>query len=202
MLDRTGKIATSIGGVQVSFDGISAPLIYVSATQINCTVPHGIQRLVNPSVQVSYQGRTSSLFDLTYGAAAPALFTANGSGTGPAAAFKQDGSYSTPTNPAAKGSIVALFLTGVGETSPPGLTGTINGGAGNRPLTAQSVASVRVLIGGQPATVAFYGDAPGLVSGVMQLSVQIPSDLPSGNVPISVSVGGNSSPEGVTISVQ
>jgi uncharacterized protein (TIGR03437 family) len=61
---------------------------------------------------------------------------------------------------------------------------------------------VAVLIGGQPASVAFYGEAPGLVSGVMQLNVQIPANAASGNLPISVSVGGNSSQSGVTISVQ
>jgi uncharacterized protein (TIGR03437 family) len=202
MLDRTGKIAASIAGVQVLFGGTSAPLTYVSATQINCAVPYGIQGSVNPSVQVSYQGQTSSLFELTYAATAPALFTANGSGTGHAAAFKQDGSYSSPANPAAKGGILVLFLTGAGETSPAGVTGKITGAPATHPLTAQPVAPVRAWIGGQPAAVAFYGEAPGLVSGVMQLNVQIPSDVPSGNVPISVSVGGNSSPEGVTISVR
>jgi uncharacterized protein (TIGR03437 family) len=59
-----------------------------------------------------------------------------------------------------------------------------------------------VLIGGQPAFVAFYGEAPGLVSGVMQLNIQIPVNAPSGNLPIVASVGGNSSQSGVTVSVQ
>jgi uncharacterized protein (TIGR03437 family) len=70
------------------------------------------------------------------------------------------------------------------------------------PVTPHPVLPVRVLIGGQSASVASYGEAPGLASGVMQLAVQIPSNVPSGNLPISVSVGGNSSPAGVTISVQ
>jgi uncharacterized protein (TIGR03437 family) len=59
-----------------------------------------------------------------------------------------------------------------------------------------------VQIGGQPASVAFYGEAPGLISGVMQLNVQIPANAPSGNVPIFVSVGGTSTQSGVTVSVQ
>lgn len=50
--------------------------------------------------------------------------------------------------------------------------------------------------------VAFWGEAPSLVSGVMQLNVQIPSNVPSGSLPILVSVGNNSSANGVTVSVQ
>jgi uncharacterized protein (TIGR03437 family) len=61
---------------------------------------------------------------------------------------------------------------------------------------------VAVLIGLQPAFVAFYGEAPGLVSGVMQLNVQIPSNVPSGNLQITVFVGGNSSQSGVSVSVR
>jgi uncharacterized protein (TIGR03437 family) len=49
---------------------------------------------------------------------------------------------------------------------------------------------------------AFYGEAPGLVSCVMQLNVQIPANAPSGNLSLQVSVGGNASQNGVTISVQ
>ena len=57
-------------------------------------------------------------------------------------------------------------------------------------------------IGGQPAVVAFYGEAPGMVSGVMQLNVQIPANAASGKLPIAVTVGGNSSQSGVTMSVR
>ncbi len=216
-LDRTAKIATSLAGVQVWFDGIPAPLTYVSATQIHCVVPDGIAYLpsrdrngadpvkgvLSLHVKVSYQGKTSSLFELTPAATAPALFTANGSGTGPAAAVNQDESYNSPTNPAVRGSIVVLFLTGIGQALPHGMAGKVGEAAATRPLTRQPVAPVKVFVGDQPATtIGFDGEAPGLVSGVMQISVRIPSNVPSGNLPISVSVGGNSSQNGVTVSVK
>jgi uncharacterized protein (TIGR03437 family) len=35
----------------------------------------------------------------------------------------------------------------------------------------------------------------------MQLNVQIPSNVPPGEVPISITVGGNGSQSGVTVSV-
>jgi uncharacterized protein (TIGR03437 family) len=48
----------------------------------------------------------------------------------------------------------------------------------------------------------YDGEAPGLVAGMMQLNVQIPPNAPSGNLPITVSIGGNISQNGVTVSVQ
>jgi uncharacterized protein (TIGR03437 family) len=41
-----------------------------------------------------------------------------------------------------------------------------------------------------------------VISGVMRLNVQIPWNVASGNLPISVSVGGGSSANGVTVSVR
>ena len=201
-LDQTGKVATSLGGVQVLFNGTAAPLAYVSATEINCVVPYEIQGLVSPYVQVSYQGQTSSVFPLTSAPTSPALFTANGSGAGPAAAFNQDQSYNLPNTPAPKGGTVVLFMTGEGLTAPGGVTGKVTTASPNPPITQQPILPVAVFINGQQASIAFYGEAPGLVSGVMQLNVHIPTNIPSKNLPISVSVGGNSSQTGVTVSVQ
>ena len=182
--------------------GTPAPLTYVSATQINCVVRYEIQGLKSPFVQVSYQRQTSSVLQATSAPAVPALFTANGSGTGPAAAFNQDQTYNSPNNPGAKGSTVVLFMTGEGQTSPVGVTGKVTTVSLTPPLTPQPLPPVAVLINGQPATVAWYGEAPTLVSGVMQLNVQIPPNVPSGNLPLQVSVGGSLSQNGVTVSVQ
>ena len=62
---------------------------------------------------------------------------------------------------AAKGSTVVLFLTGEGQTSPPGVTGKVTTQSAVPPLTPQPILPVRVLIGGQTASIAFYGRAPG-----------------------------------------
>jgi uncharacterized protein (TIGR03437 family) len=201
-LNQNGSVSTLVGGVQLLFSGFPAPLTYVSSTQINAVVPYEIQGLLSPFAQVKYLGQTSNALSLTPTTTSPALFTSNGSGTGPGAILNQDNSYNGPTNPAAKGSYVVLFLTGEGQTSPLGVTGKVTTVSATPPLTPQPLLLVAVLIGGQPATVAFDGEAPGDVSGVMQINVQIPANAASGNLPISVSVGGNSSQNGVTISVQ
>jgi uncharacterized protein (TIGR03437 family) len=201
-LDQTRNVATSLGGVQVSFNGKSAPLTYVSAIQINCVVPREIRGLADLHVKVSYQGQTSNVFLLASATTVPALFTADGTGMGSAAAINQDLSYNSPNNPASNGSMVVLFMTGEGLTTSSAVTGAVTSVPAALSPTTQLLLPVAVFINGAAATTILYGEAPGVVSGVMQLKVQIPLTVPSGNLPISVSVGGSSSPKGVTVSVK
>ena len=121
--------------------------------------------------------------------------------TGRAAVLNQDQSYNTPNNPASKGSYIVLYMTGEGQTAPAGVTGRVTTVSATPPLTSQPLLPVAVIIGGQPASVAFYGEAPGFISGVMQLNVQIPANVPAGDLPILVSVGDSNSQKGLTVSV-
>jgi uncharacterized protein (TIGR03437 family) len=104
---------------------------------------------------------------------------------------------------AAKNSFVTVYLTGEGATNAPAAT-NFDGriapidGTGlykpNLPVTAT--------IGGQTATVEYYGTAPGIVYGVMQVNLRIPANAASGNLPVVVSVGANNSQSSVTVAVQ
>ena len=69
-------------------------------------------------------------------------------------------------------------------------------------MTPAPLLAVAVTINGQPAQYTYAGEAPGLVAGMMQLNVQIPANAPSGALPIVVSIGGNPSQNGVTVSVE
>ena len=156
-LDRAGDIATSLEGVEVPFDGTPAPLTHVSATRITCVVPYEVHGKRSTDIRVSYQGLTSGPFSLSSVAVNPALFTANGSGA--VAAVNQDGTYNSLANPAARGSTIVIFVTGEGQTSPPGVTRRVT------VVSPRAVAPVSVFIGGQSASVASYGETPGLISG-------------------------------------
>ena len=89
-LDSNGNVTTTLGGVQVLFNGIAAPLTYVSSTQINAIVPYGIAGLFAPYAQVKYLGQSSNAYNLTTSSTAPAIFSQNGSGTGPGAILNQN----------------------------------------------------------------------------------------------------------------
>ena len=199
----TGKLATTIGGVEVLFNGTAAPMTYASSTQVSAVVPYEMAFVANPSVWINCMGQTSNAYQLSLASAAPGLFAQNSSGSGAGAILNQDNSLNGPAHPAAKGSIVQIYMTGEGQTSPQPVTGAITTLTLPPPqVTPAPVQPVQVWIAGQPALYTYAGEAPGMVAGVMQLNVQIPANAPSGALSILVSIGGNVSQSGITVSVQ
>jgi uncharacterized protein (TIGR03437 family) len=192
------SVTSSLGGVRVLFDGVAAPLTYVSDGQINAIVPFGLAGdVVMTKVQVEVQGVASSPVTEFLTSASPALFTAYG-GSGQAAALNQDNSANAIDNPAPIGSVLQLFITGAGQTNPPGVDGQL---AGSAPWIPQG--QVTATIGGVDALVQYAGSSSGLVAGVTQVNVVVPDGTPTGDaVPIIVTVGGNPSPSGVTVAIR
>ncbi|MGO9231132.1 MAG: IPT/TIG domain-containing protein, partial [Bryobacteraceae bacterium] len=200
-LDSTGKVSTSLGGVTVSFNGYPAPLTYVGAGQINAIVPYEVAGSSTATVQVSYDGSTSNQPSLPIAASAPALFTTN-YGTGPGAILNQDYSVNTQANPAAVGSVVQVYMTGEGLTTPAEATGEVTVATAAPPYTPTPQLPVSVTIGGQPAQLQWDGEAPDFVAGVLQVNVTIPATATSGANSIAVKIGANSSQSGVTVWVK
>lgn len=196
-LPPSNLFPTLVGDTSILFDGIPAPIYYSSAGQTSVFVPYAVAGRPNTQMVIVYQGRASSPITLPVAAAAPALFSANQTGTGPGAILNQDNSLNTAANPAAKGSIVILYGTGEGQTNPAGVDGRVAATIFPKPLL-----NVSVSIGGQAAEVAYAGAAPFLVAGVFQINVKIPEDAPSGAVPVVVRVGSFASQEGISVQVQ
>ena len=192
-LDQQGRIANTLSKVQVFFDGNPAPLIYVSARQVSAMVPYGVAGKSLTQIQVVYQGSTSDSFQKPIAASAPGVFTADSSGLGQVAMTNSDGSYNTSSNPAAPGSYVTFYLTGEGQTIPPGTDGNIAASTANVALL------VTIQIAGRTVPLLYAGSAPGNVNGFAQINAVIPADLPyGGNLPLVVQVGGASSQSGAT----
>jgi uncharacterized protein (TIGR03437 family) len=204
----TGKLATTIGGLRVLFNGIPAPMIYASSTQVSAVVPYEVASVANPSVWIDFAGQTSNAYQLSLATATPGLFAQNSSGSGPGAILNQDNSLNGPSHAAAKGSIIQMFMTGEGQTSPQGVTGKITSVSLPPPqVTPAPLLPIEIWIGNQPglrwpAVYTYAGEAPGMVAGVMQLNVQIPTGVPSGTLSILVYVGGSLSQSSITVSVQ
>lgn len=182
-LDENGFVSPTLAGVQVTFNGVAAPLIYVTATQVAAVAPYEIDGRAAAAVQVTVGGRASNTLTVPVAAAAPGIFTADASGTGPAAAFRT-------------GDVVSIYLTGEGQTTPAGVTGKVTA---TPPLPRQSVTAT---LDGQPVEVLFAGEAPGVVSGVMQVNLRVPPTARNGALPLAVSVGGTPAQTGVTLSVR
>jgi uncharacterized protein (TIGR03437 family) len=202
-LGADGKVMSALGGVSVTFSGYPAPLLYVSSTQINCVVPYETASTIGAiPVEVISGSQRSGLTPLPAVRSAPGVITLNGSGSGLGAILTASGAVNGPGNPASAGSTITFYVTGEGQTAPAGVTGAVTVVAKAPPITPQPLASLSVTIGGKPASVSFEGEAPGFVSGVMQVNAVVPAGLSPGNQPLLVSLGGIESQFSVTVYVQ
>ncbi len=191
---------TTLSNTQVLFDGVAAPIIAVANGQVNVMVPYGIAGRATTMVQVSYLGVSSGGIAYNVATTVPGIYTLNQAGTGQGAILDQNLSGNSSSNPAAKGSVIAIYMTGEGVTSPASTTGQLAPGDGtglNHP-----VQQVTATVGGVPATIQYAGSAPGLVYGVMQVNVLIPASVSSGAQPVVVTVGTTNSQTGVTVAIQ
>ncbi len=191
------SIANLVAGTRVLFDGLAAPLIYVSNSQVSAIVPYALDGQASTRMQVEYQGVLSSEVTLNVVPTNPAIFTIDSSGSGQGAILNQDTNVNSALNPAQKGSIVVLFATGEGQTTPGGSDGAL----ANKRLP-KPVAPVAVQIGGIDAKVLYAGAAPGLPAGVFQVNVQVPGGAPSGAVPVILRVGTASGRPDVTLAIR
>jgi uncharacterized protein (TIGR03437 family) len=194
-----GAFETSYDGYRVLFDGVAAPILYISDRQINVVTPYAVAGKFSTRVTVeNVTGRSEAIELRVSPDAAPGLFTLAGTGRGPAAALNEDGTVNGVDNAAAAGSVLVLYATGEGQTEPGGQDGRIIVTDLRRP-----VLPVEVIVGGMPAEVLYAGSAPGQVSGLMQVNVRLPADVPRGAaVPVVIRVGPAPSPEGVTVSIR
>jgi uncharacterized protein (TIGR03437 family) len=193
----------TLSGVQVTFNGYSGTLLYVSSTQINVTVPYEIAGSTSASIVVTYQGVPSSPITQQITEASLGLFTDNATGTGQAAVINQNYTYNTTTTPAPQGSYISVYATGGGQTTPASTDGEVTPTLGLLPLVLQQYVSAT--IGGKPAQVVFAGSAPGDVTGVIQLNIQVPTGVTGTALPLVVSISGPASTQsqsGATVSVQ
>jgi uncharacterized protein (TIGR03437 family) len=191
--DAAGRLPVVLGETQVFFDGAAAPLFMANAFQVTVQTPWEAAGRKSTVVQLVYRGVPSNKVELAVVDAAPGLLSVLG--TTQAAALNQDGSVNDAGAAAARGSVVSLFATGLGQTTPSSATGARSSSSGGM------VNAVTLKMANMPVEVLYAGPAPGLV-GVAQINARVPADLPvSGpvdRVSVTVSAAGSESRQGVT----
>jgi len=198
----TGKLGTTLAGAQVLFDGLPAPLIYVSGQQASAIVPFEIAGPGTTQVTVRYNGAQSAAFPLRIGPSSPGLFTNNQQGTGQGAIYNQDSTRNSSSNPASPGAVVVLYGTGAGQFSPAGITGQV---VTSSPPFPSIDSSVSVAIDGitvPGSSILYAGAVPGLVETLFQINVILPDNLSSGNRMVAVTIGGVTTQINVTVAVK
>ena len=155
-IDASGKIATQLAGTEILFDGIPAPILSAGPNRVDVVVPFGIATSGTTAISILSYGVQVGALNNDCAPAAPKLFTVDGSGYG-AAAWNQDGTPNSVTNPAHVGDIVTFYGTGVGIMIPAVADGAI-------PQSPQSITSSVITIGGSTAAVPYctsvYSETP------------------------------------------
>jgi uncharacterized protein (TIGR03437 family) len=191
-------LPTALGGVSVTLDGVPAPLFYVSASQINFQVPFEVAGKQLTKIVVTYLGSQSAAVSVPVLASQPSFFTVNSDGKTAIAFNKSDGKLNSADNPVLHGTYIEIYGTGVGVVSYPIATGLPSPA-----LPANFSGNYTFTVGGSAVAPAYFGGwTPGYV-GFAQWDVQIPDNVPTGAVPITVTdASGVSSPAGMTVFVK
>jgi uncharacterized protein (TIGR03437 family) len=176
-----GAFTSSLGGCQVLFDGVAAPLLYAGSGQINAVVPARVVPGSSTHIQIVTPAGTVDGPIPSVASSVPGIFL--DSKTGMAAALNQDGSINSASNPAKGGSIVSVFATGGANYFSDGALVPLAIYDAHVPVLAVS--------GLLSLEVEFAGDAPGLVAGVMQINFRVPDSQPLGTTfSFSLEIGG------------
>src|SRR5665213_13869 len=181
-----------LNGVQVTVNGVPAPIYYVSATQVSVVVPYSAAYTVKAgfpiaSFVLTNASGTSNAVTEFFNLTTPGVFTQNASGLGAASIFHATSkgfSYVTVANPAQPGETVVAYLSGLGATVPSVMEGTASSSS---PLANTSngfdISVNGTQVCGTETTSTpcpFVGLAPG-TADVYQVNIPIPSAATSGN---------------------
>ena len=147
---QSTPLPTILGDTSVTFNGVLAPLFFVSPGQINAQVPWNLSPgEVAVRIRRSFLEIPSQSFQLA--AISPGIFTANSSGTGLGAVLHADTFQPvTAASPTAPNRRIAVFMTGLGATNPPAVSGQ------PAPTPAPTtVSSLLANVAGIPAPIEF-----------------------------------------------
>jgi uncharacterized protein (TIGR03437 family) len=177
-------LPASLSGVSLSINGTPAPLWFVSPTQINFEMPVEVTPGTATAV-VTFGDTSTAPFSVTVPQAAPGIFTY---GANRAVAVNNPGQTLTDSsNPAPVGSVITVYLTGIGPVDQPVADNTLS--PASPPARATLPASAT--IGGQGAAIQFIGLTPGSIA-LAQANIVVPNLAP-GDYPVVITVGGAAS---------
>lgn len=173
--------------VSVQFNGgPPAPLFYVAGSQFGVEIPWELDGKSQTTVTVTVDGQTGEPQAVDLIAFAPGIFTDTVGGAGQGFIVDSSNQLLDASNPAAPGSTVVIYCTGLGAVTNRPATG-VRTPASPLALTTSTPA---VTIGGAPAEVVFSGLAPGLI-GEYLVNAIVPAGSATGNaVPVTISIGG------------
>ena len=196
-------LTDQLGSTSVTLSGVTLPLLYVSANQVNVAIPYGVAVNSAQQLVIERDNAVSVPVPLAVFDSEPTILTATGSGSGQGLIFWVDAignsGEAVAATPATAGDVLVIYAVGLGAVTP---VIAVEDGAPATTLI-RTVAPVTVTIGGVTATsVPFAGLTPGYV-GLYQLNVVMPNGVaPGSQVPVTISVAGKSNRGSVYMAVK
>jgi uncharacterized protein (TIGR03437 family) len=179
-------VPTALANSCITVNGQPIPLIFVSPSQVNAQMP--FQAVGAETIVVHTPAGTSDNFNITVQPNAPAVFLSGVAGPAnnlPTIIRYDNGLLATDSNPIHRNDTLVIYVTGLGQTNPAGLTGYP--APGDPP--ANALTPTTVSIGGVNLAVSYAGLAPGEV-GVYQINAVVPGNAPVGlGMPLTITQG-------------
>jgi uncharacterized protein (TIGR03437 family) len=190
------QMPVQLDGVGATVNGKNAYVWYVSPSQVNVlTPPDALSGAVN--VVLTNNGVSSPPYVAQAQALSPSFFVfdgrhvvgvhLDGGDIGPATL------YPGLTTPARPGETIELFANGFGITSTPVVSGAVTQSGSLSPTPV-------IKIGGIQANVRFAG--LNVTPGEFQFNVDVPSNVPDGDQPVTATINGVTTQSGVLLAVQ
>jgi uncharacterized protein (TIGR03437 family) len=194
----TFPLPTTLANSRVLVNGVAAPLLAVSPTQITLLVPYAANPDLTAYAAFEVQNNgvacpagsqcpASKVIYMYTNYTAPGVFSLEGDGFGPAAAEVQaKGQYNVigANYPAHPGDIAMLYVTGLGSVTPSLPDGVPSSPTG-QPLNVADIYNRSDLYvyydGAASPNIQYAGAVPGCAAGLNQINAQIPSGISSGD---------------------
>ena len=175
-----GLVTTTLGGVEVRFNGTAGPLLYAGPNQINVTAPFALSSL-GPNdavlVEVVKDGTTWASLTMHPVDADPGVFDLGNNSN----VLNQDYSVNSYQNPADAGSVGIFYMTGAGLLTGAAYqdgqifdptTPVADLPSTKLPVEITSAAS----FANQSLEILYAGQAPGMLAGVIQVNFRAPTE--------------------------
>lgn len=179
VIDSSGNFVETLSGVTVTVDGVAAPLVYVSPTQINFQMPWETAPGLAVNVVVTNGSAASAAETITMAASAsPSMFFADFTN---GIAWMTSPTCATEQCTAQAGGVYQLWANGLGPKNAPeqdGVPVVFTGGSLDPLQVAGGPTNCQLTVGGLPANILYCGAAPGEI--IDQLDFIYPPVLASG----------------------
>jgi uncharacterized protein (TIGR03437 family) len=169
-------LPATLGGASVTLNGVTAPLFYASPTEIHAQIPFNTDA-GKATLVVTAGGQQVASIGVTIEIVAPGLFMA-----------EQGRARVDNGDPAAAGTEIVAYLTGMGAVAPAVATGAAAS-------DARVIEQVSATVGGKDATIVYAGLVPGY-AGLYQVHLIVPEVAP-GDYPLRISVANLPSNTGI-----